>query len=589
MKSFYSSLVINYHKFPNVHQVFKPRFNKEFFKRLTANLDQAQALVDKRCGHIEPKLTKEDLIELKRHSPKLIKLLEQLETQILNLNPENKEKVDEIATRVRELEDQIMPLVVKLPNRASKLVPANEIVLEEVKSDFIAKEGLSKVLSHTKLSYINNCYTKSVVGPNSHYYFGIGAKLQQGLSDYFTDELEKSNFIPVSGLCLSKSAVVEATNSRCTKNYMTDPCRILQNEPKPTTLHLTEASREALLGFITTIGTISSNNPLRLLCNGSSYQKGCDWFDSDATKVTQFDTVHLLSFAPSIESYSMKEYHVIRDLVWNTHKKMGLPTRLVHCSLDTMRANEYDAHRIDVWLPSYHDWIPAGRISHYSDSCTVRLGMRRGHAIDATTYMGSAIAAAIIENNQTNTGRFIISNVIKDHIVGLTASEKQEYFRPSLYETNQTESLVNNAFRMQNFEQRRGFSRRNYAFSHSKRAMKHRNFRHRDLRMFVVGMGIIIVVVDWYEVWLRYIPMGLKRFLYDYVYRPVNRFICKFTYPEGKAPKDVPFDEIDKSGWDKTVLERRKEDFFKFDLRRSEGAKNLHQDMLEKVKNDPSE
>lgn len=580
MKSFYSSLVINFNKFPNVHQVFRPRFNRKFFERLTSNLEQAQSLVSKRCNHIETETTTEELVKLKKHSPKLTRLLEQLEVQRETPQPENEERLNELQVKIEELEDMLMPTVVKLPNRASKLVPQDEVVLEEIKSNFMANEGLTKVLSHTKLSYINNCYTKSPVGHNSYYYFGIGAKLQQGLSDYFRHEFERFNFIPVSGLCLNKSAVVEATNSRSTKHYMTDPCRILQNIQKPTTLHLTEASRETLLGFVTTIGTITSNNPLRLMCNGSSYQRGNDWFDSDTRKVSQFETVHILSFAPSIESYSMKEYHEVRDIVWNTYKKMDLPVRLVHCSLDTMSANEYDAHRIDVWLPSVHDWVTTGRISHYLDSCTVRLGMKRGHAIDATSYMGSALAAAIIENNQTRDGKFIIPLAIKDHIVGLTTSEQREYFRSSPDENNLSQLARP---RMQNFEQRRYFSRKNYAFSHSKLAKRHHNFRHRDLRFFAAGLCFVIFLVDWREVWIRIVPDILKRPLYDYIYRPGRRVIWTLTYPDHiKHPKDESYDELDKSDYQKSILERSRADFFKFDLRRSADARKLHRELSEK-------
>lgn len=578
MKSFYSSLVINHKKFPNIHQVFRPRFNKEFFKRLTSNLEHAEALIEKRCKRIEPRLTRDDLLYLKEHSPKLIQSMNQLKSMLDDQNDDKKPECDRLQDKIREIEDEIMPRVVRMPNRVRKSVPEQEVTVEELKSDFMLKEGLSKVLSHTKLSYINNCYTKSVVGPNSHYYFGIGAKLQQGLTDFFTHEYEKADFIPISGLCLNKSAVVEASNSRCTKNYMTDPCRILHNEPKPTTVHLTEASRESLLGFITTIGTITSVNPLRLMCSGASYQNGSEWFDPDTTKVSQFDTVHLLSFAPSIEPYSVKEFDQVRELVWNTYKKIGLPSRLVHCSTDTMRANEYDAYRIDVWLPSQHDWIPTGRVSHYLDFCTVRFGLKRGHVIDSSTFSGPALAAAIVENNQSKTGRFIIPSVIREHIIALTESEQKEYFRTNPI---QTASGIGSSV-LHNLEQRRHF-KRDYEFSHSRKAFdRGPNYRRRVSRIGLSGMIALSFLVDWTEMWILYVPLWLKRPLYDYIYRPCRRLFWFLTYPNGHPwPKDETFDEMDKSIYNETTHQRRKRAFYKYDLERNPEARKVYSRLKE--------
>lgn len=562
MNSFYSSLIINGKKFPNVYQVFKPRYNKEYFKRISGNIEQLEKLFEVRCRG--SKTNTYSIKNLQNDSRELVKLKIALEKMEKDENGDTNHdtKLASIKDQLEEIEDRLMPFVITLPNRASKQVPDQEVILDQVESDFKSRERLSKTLSHTKLSFINNCYSKSVVGPNSHYYFGIGAKLQYGLDEFFTSRLEQENFIPVSGLCLAKSAVVEATNSKDSKEYPRDPCRVLTDDHKYTTQHLVEASRESLVGFVTTLGHRPSNDPLRLMCSGASYRLGVDWFDSDDHKVAQFQTIHALSQSPSIEQYSMKEYHQVKDVIWNSYKILGLPTRLIHCPLEKMFANEYDAHRIDVWLPSRQEWIQTGRVSHYLDLITVRSGMKRGHIIDSTVYDGQALTAAIIENNQTSTGKFIIPNALMDHMLDLSRSEKELYFSEPT--TTDYGKLPTN-YPLYNYEQRRYLVRKSYALSHSKRAYKMKNQGFRFWFFFGLSFfGFTAMLLDWEEIWIIFAPNWFKAFSYDYLYRPVRKIWWAIIF-KGNAnkPKDLPYADLDLSHYDMTMFERKRKFFFR--------------------------
>lgn len=564
MRKFYSSLIINTKEFPGVHQVFKPRYNKEFFKRLTVNIEQLEAQIEKRNKSPDPCLSSDKLKTLKAESRKLVSLKERLDKATSQKSSDKYETTfNEISSQLEAIEDRIMPTVLSIPNRSSKLVPLEDVILDKVESNFLSKQNLIKVLGHRKLSYINNCYSKSVVGPNSHYYFGIGAKVQQGLTDFFIAELEKENFIQISGLCLTKSPVVEAVNSKDSKDYFYDPSRILTDSQKFSTLHLTEASRECLVGFLTTLGTINSNNPLKIMTSGASYRIGNNWFDGDDKRVTQFETVHALVLNSSVEQYSMHQYHCVRDSIWNSYKKLELPVRLVHCSLDSMFSNEYDAHRIDVWLPSRQEWIQVSRVSHYLDYITVRTGMKRGHLIDSMVYDSQALMAAIIENRQTSTGKFIIPKAIQDYVICLSNEEQSDYTEIDLIEAHS--SYTNNAAKvLNNYEQRRYLVKRSYVLGHSKKAEKMNRKKHVYLgeRLLLTTLLFFGVFVDWKEVWMSYSPDPIRFVLYDYIYRPVRRFIWIFTVPKGmEKPQDLSWSELDKTEYEKTVSERRKERF----------------------------
>lgn len=559
MSKFYSSLVICSKNFPTVHQVLKPRYNKEYFKRVTANASQLKIQIGKRCKY-NHSINIDSLDGLRDKSKELVKLKERLD----KVKDDN--VVGKIVNELEAIEDQIMPTVVALPNRSSKFVPTQDIIVDEIKSDFLNRQNLHKVLSHRRLAYLNNCYSKSVVGPNSHYYFGIGAKLQHGLREYFTSELQEENFVPVSGLCLVKSAIVEASNSDDCKSYFTDPARTLSDEHSYTTLHLTETSRESLTGFLTTLGKYTTNEPFRFMSSGAAYRAGRDWFDGDDKRITQFETIHAMILNSSIEQYSLSEYIKVKDIIWNIYKKLELPVRLIHCSIESMLANEYDAHRVDIWLPSRQDWIQVGRISHYRDHISIRAGMKRGHLIDSMVYDGQVLAAAIIENRQTNTGKFVIPVPIQKHVMHLSQQDKLSYFANS----NLIEGeAVSNGFTkpvMLNYEQRRYIAKRNYLFAHGKKAYKAKQRKHnfRELRIALAYMMFLYFLIDWKEFWISYLPDSVRRLFYDYVYRPSRRLYRWVAFgSDGAKFIDLSYDELDKTEYEMTSSERKKARFDK--------------------------
>lgn len=561
MNKFYSSLVINGNRFPDIHQVLKPRYNKEFFKRLSANVEILDEQIKKRLKNFEHNY---DLKNLKEDSRKYIKLKAKLE----NLRPE--EDGDAIQEKLKQelcdLEDQLMPFATQIPNRSNKSLPEEEVILEEMKFEFQRKQNLFKVIDHRKLSFINNCYSKSVVGPNSHYYFNIGAKLQFGLSEYFTSELEKHDFIHLSGMSLVKSAIIEANNSSDLKNYTHDPCRILTDEPRCTTMHLVEASRESLTSFLTTLEPRGSNNPLRFMTSGAAYRSGSNWFDSDDKKVSQFETVHTLTVSPSIEQYSIKEYLETREIIWNIYKKLELPTRLVQCSLNSMNSNEYDASRIDIYLPSRQDWLPVARISHYLDFITVRLGLKRGHFIDCSAYDSQVLVAAIIENKQTTGGKFIIPSILKDHLTYLTSEEGQNYFESGSSSLDKSGSGSGPKV-LNNFEQRRYKPRKNYLLGHSKEARRqNRSGTRRVLFSVFVFATLPLWIWDWHEIYRLYLPRWLQKFLWDYCYRVFWSINYKIAL---KNPPYIPkFEEFEPEYFTRTTMELRNEEFMEMDPRR---------------------
>lgn len=561
MNSFFSSLTVNTKKISDVHQIFKPRYNKEYFKRLVKNSHGIEATIEKRCRS-SPLIASnyQKFSEVQFDSRKIIELKNEYEKLDKRTDPESSSKKRNIQQKIEDLEDSLHRVVINLPNRYSKTTPDQDLVIDEVKSSFSQKQNLFKVLSHKKLSFINNCYSKSVIGPNSHYYFGIGAKLQHGLNDYFYSGLERENFIPTSGICLAKTPVVEATNHKESKDFSRDPCKVLDEQDSLINLHLVEASRESLIGFLATTELSPKNESIRLMTCGSAYRIGSDWFDTDQRSVTQFQTVHALCQTPSIEQYSMKEYNIIKNIIWSLYRDMGIPCRLVNCSLDSMLPHEYESAKVEVWLPSIHNWIPVSRISHYLDYVTIRVGSKRGHIIDSTVYDSQALVASIIENNQTNTGKFLIPEVLKNHMLCLTSQEELDYFGPPTDCNKPGKSQV-----LSNYEQRRYLVKRSYTFSHSQKAM---HPKRSTWQKIVYGPFVIIIVIfgvfDLEEIYINLVPRPVKKFFHDKIIKFFTYSWWWLSYRKGEEWPPYPlYEEIDHSREELSLPERKKLAFSK--------------------------
>lgn len=556
MNKFFSSLVISSKNFPNTHQVFRPRYNKEFFKRLTKNIDQLEFHVKSRCPATST-LSRDKLGVIKDESQRYVKLKDQLEKINKDVEPS---KYSEVLNELDDIQERIMPYVIDIPNRFSQNTPRTDTIIDQVESDFLKDQNLTKVLNFTKLSYINRCYSKSVIGPNSHYYTGIGAKLQLGLEDYFHDQLEKNKFIPLSGNCLAKSALVEACHSKEEKDFKTDQCRVLSDKPDPTTFHMVEASRESLVGFLTSLGHIVSDEPVRFMTSGASYRSGTKWFDPDTKKATQFQTIHALVWNSSIQQYSVKEYDRVMNLIWDIYKPLDLPIRLIHCSLKSMFPNEYDAHRIEIWLPSQKSWITTARISHFIDYISIRACIKRGHLIDSTIFDGQALGSAIVENRQTWNGKFIIPSVLHKHMPYLTDDERSSYIDNRCQSDNQNNGISIKPQSMTNFEQRRYLVKRTALFGHSKRVEKN-SFRRKVRYVMLFGIIHVFVFMDWDEIYNNMTPTWFQRLTYDYMFRPVRRIYRTWVYEGVEPPPDLSYDETDRSKYMKNMYERRIADF----------------------------
>ena len=334
------------------------------------------------------------------------------DTYIVQLK-ELKAEVKELQSQVWPLEEEIMPQILSLPNVLSKEVPVptEEVVLRSKNRRTTKK--LFKMLDHVKLSYINESVYGSIAGPSSVYYVGQMAKLHILATKSIVSILRRNNFIDVTGLDFIKSAVIEASNSKNERHYRLDPLRIDRGSDSGVSsnqqMHLVgNASLEALcttlIKLLPSASTSSSELP-KAMKKPRLFSSGCN-YQSNASLPRQYHTVQGLSLVFGVDE-AVSEMNDLLDVLWSFYEQFDVACRVIKCNSSQLADNEYEANVIEVWMPSRGDFVPAGRISNYTDYLPNRLGKKNSFFVGCSLDIDQLISI-LVENYQDENGKIVL-------------------------------------------------------------------------------------------------------------------------------------------------------------------------------------
>ncbi|RWS25584.1 serine-tRNA ligase-like protein [Leptotrombidium deliense] len=293
-----------------------------------------------------------------------------------------------------DMEDKMMPFVLRLPNAMSPNVSSHDSLI--VRSVPPKDNYQFNALDYRKLAYTNQTMYRLIVGRNCDYFHGKGAKIYFAIKKHFAKLLRDKGFIDFSGLDFVKSAIIEASNDVSVRNYNDDSLTIHEGfklRKGTQRVHLTgDASFESMAAFIVKLKQMQL--PTRLFSIGCQYDQS----------LQQLNTLHCVSVTES--EHSMREMQSILDTVWNAYVDLDVPCRLINCNQKSLNANEYLKYTVEVWFPSSRVWRTVARISHYNNFVSRRLGLQDVHFIDATVADCRTLLASIMENNQLFDGSF---------------------------------------------------------------------------------------------------------------------------------------------------------------------------------------
>lgn len=279
-----------------------------------------------------------------------------------------KESLLQARTSFYQVEKVVVPFLLKIPAPIREDMTDSVQVIDRYEGSATAFKGQQQqfpVINYIRLGYMNNIYHSSIVGPDAQYLVGEGAQAFHGLVQLLADHFEAAQYVPICGLDIVKSAVVEAVDDKAVvEDHFTIRDRDCDDVGQQHHL-VGEASLEAFCGWLV---KTPPGNPVvstrRYLQLGSHYSRS--FSQTHAVRCT------VLSDAQGSDRSMEQLYgHWWQALTAG----LGLRCQSLRVDVGSLRAGEHAKYQLAVWLHSTGEYVPVGEVTHYASYLSTRIGL----------------------------------------------------------------------------------------------------------------------------------------------------------------------------------------------------------------------
>ena len=315
--------------------------------------------------------------------------------------------------KVNTLAEEIDAILYLLPNVPNKIVPAGNADTDNiVEKEHGAKPNLPKnALPHWELAkkydLIDFELGVKVTGAGFPFYLGKGARLQRALINYFLDQARDAGYKEVIPPLMVNEASGIGTGQLPDKEGQmyhtpTDDFYMIPTAEVP----LTNMFRDVIVK--------AEDFPIKLTGYTPCFRREAGSYGSDVrglNRLHQFDKVEIVRI-----EHPDRSYDALNEMVGHVEEllvALELPyrkLRLCGGDLGFTSALTYD---LEVYSAAQDKWLEVSSVSNFETFQANRLKLRfkdeNKKSVLAHTLNGSALAlprilAAILENNQTETG-----------------------------------------------------------------------------------------------------------------------------------------------------------------------------------------
>lgn len=337
-----------------------------------------------------------------------------------------REQIKDVSKQLYQLEDAVIPALLKLPNELHPQTPLREFQ----KLMDVGKKPIFefKPKKHVAIGAVTDTISFATAGPKAYYLQGMAAELEVALVDYFIDEIISHNFIPLSSPDMFSSAIVEG----CGLDW-TDPSEILSidagneaNSKKTLQLktHLVGVSVLPFSALHTRMVVAQSALPLRYFTVGRCYNASItDVYEQSLLDTVQATTMDIFG-ATMDDTKSDQLFSEFSRILASLYSALALPCQTVLVPGSHLGQAEKLRVELQVYLPGYNKYVEVANISLYGEFVSKRLMMRwaedpltKDHkylnVVHGTVLNVPYLTACIMENYQKSDGTFTVPEVVK--------------------------------------------------------------------------------------------------------------------------------------------------------------------------------
>ncbi len=322
---------------------------------------------------------------------------------------EIKGKVKGFSEKMSSVEQEIIDLMLRIPNLPHKDVPPgrtaeqNEEVFSWGEIPTLSPDALPHWELAAKYRIIDFDLGAKVTGSGFPFYIGKGAKLQRALISFFLDKAVEAGYLEYQPPLLVNEDSAFGTGQLPDKEgqmYSTaeEKFYLIPTAEVP----LTNIFRDVILK--------QDELPVRLCGYSSCFRREAGSYGKDVrglNRLHQFDKVEIVQIANPETSYQHLEE--MRDHVTGLVQGLGLPVRILRLCGGDMSFASAMTYDFEVYSAAQKRWLEVSSVSNFEAFQANRLKLRfkdsMGKIRLAHTLNGSALAlprimAAILENNQ---------------------------------------------------------------------------------------------------------------------------------------------------------------------------------------------
>lgn len=400
------------------------RDNKEeVLKRLAIkNFKNADTLIDsiidldnqRKAAQKQADDTKAEANALARQIGDLMKSGKKDEAEVLKAKTadlKNTEKM--LDEKQKSIEQEIHSVLVTVPNLPHISVPLGKSPEE---NEVVAQHGTiptlhAKAQPHweltTKYDIIDFELGVKLTGAGFPVYKGKGARLQRALINFFLDRATAKGYNEVQPPIVVNEDSGYGTGQLPDKEGQ----MYFVGEDK---LYLIPTAEVPITNMYRDVILKESDFPIKNCGYTPCFRREAGSYGKDVrglNRLHQFDKVEIVQIAHPQTSYTILED--MKDYVASLLQELGLPYRILKLCGGDMSFGSALTYDLEVWSTAQGRWLEVSSVSNFETFQANRLKCRfkdeKGKTQLAHTLNGSALAlprivAALLENNQTETG-----------------------------------------------------------------------------------------------------------------------------------------------------------------------------------------
>lgn len=363
-------------------------------KKLDDNLARQNAIA-KEIGELFKQGNKE---EAEAKKSETVSLKDESKTLEINLN---------------EIEENILNILVRIPNTPNTLVPEGRtpeenVVVKQVGAIPMLFEG---ALEHWDISKKYDLFDLElgvkITGAGFPVYKKKGAKLQRALVSFFLDEAEKAGYNEIIPPHMVNEASAFATGQLPDKegqmyHITADGFYMIPTAEVP----VTNIVRDEILE--------EKNLPLKFAAYSPCFRREAGSYGKDVrglNRVHQFEKVEIVQIAHPDKSYEILDGMITH--VESLLQKLELPYRILRLCGGDMSFASALTYDFEVYSAAQKRWLEVSSVSNFETYQSTRLKTRFRdenkknrlvHTLNGSALALPRIVASLLENHQTDLG-----------------------------------------------------------------------------------------------------------------------------------------------------------------------------------------